>query len=104
MPNPLFNQSLISAAQLTPELLSVMFSLADKYQHEVAAKGVLEVLSNKIMASLFFEPSTRTRLSFEAAMHRLGGKVIGFSDASTSSTSKGETLEDTIQMVTNMPI
>jgi len=100
MPNPLFNRSLISAAQLTPELLSVMFSLADKYQHEVAAKGVLEVLSNKIMASLFFEPSTRTRLSFEAAMHRLGGKVIGFSDASTSSTSKGETLEDTIQMVT----
>ena len=57
MPNPLFNQSLISAAQLTPELLSVMFSLADKYQHEVAAKGVLEVLSNKIMASLFFEPA-----------------------------------------------
>ena len=53
------------------------------------------------MATLFFEPSTRTRLSFETAVNRLGGRVIGFSDASTSSTSKGETLKDTIKMVSN---
>ena len=53
------------------------------------------------MATLFFEPSTRTRLSFETAVNRLGGRVIGFSDASTTSSSKGETLKDTIKMVSN---
>ena len=55
--------------------------------------------SGKLLATLFFEPSTRTRLSFEAAMLRLGGKVLGFSEAASSSTSKGESLSDTIQTV-----
>lgn len=59
------------------------------------------LLNGKIVATLFFEPSTRTRLSFETAVNRMGGRVIGFSDASTSSTSKGETLKDTIKMVAN---
>lgn len=60
-----------------------------------------KLLDGKVVATLFFEPSTRTRLSFETAVNRLGGRVIGFSDASTSSTSKGETLKDTIKMVSN---
>ena len=60
-----------------------------------------QLLNGKICATLFFEPSTRTRLSFETAVNRLSGKVIGFSDASTSSFSKGETLKDTIKMVAN---
>ncbi|MCM1066913.1 MAG: aspartate carbamoyltransferase [Muribaculaceae bacterium] len=60
-----------------------------------------KILDGKVVATLFFEPSTRTRLSFETAVNRLGGRVIGFSDASTSSTSKGETLKDTIMMVSN---
>lgn len=60
-----------------------------------------KVLDGKVVATLFFEPSTRTRLSFETAVNRLGGRVIGFSDASTSSASKGETLKDTIKMVSN---
>ncbi|MDE6157609.1 MAG: aspartate carbamoyltransferase [Muribaculaceae bacterium] len=60
-----------------------------------------KILDSKVVATLFFEPSTRTRLSFETAVNRLGGRVIGFSDASTSSTSKGETLKDTIKMVAN---
>lgn len=58
-----------------------------------------EKCKNKILATLFFEPSTRTRLSFESAMLGLGGNVIGFSDASNSSTSKGETVSDTIRVV-----
>lgn len=59
------------------------------------------LLHGKVVATLFFEPSTRTRLSFETAVNRLGGRVIGFSDAATSSASKGETLKDTIKMVSN---
>lgn len=60
-----------------------------------------KTLDGKIVATLFFEPSTRTRLSFETAVNRLGGRVIGFSDAATTSSSKGETLKDTIMMVSN---
>ena len=60
-----------------------------------------KVLDGKVVATLFFEPSTRTRLSFETAVNRLGGRVIGFSDPSATSTSKGETLKDTIKMVSN---
>ena len=62
----------------------------EKYSH---------ICDNKILATLFFEPSTRTRLSFESAMMRLGGKVLGFSEASSSSVSKGETVADTIRVV-----
>lgn len=61
-------------------------------------KGATDVLHGKIMASLFFEPSTRTRLSFESAMNRLGGSVIGFSDPFTTSIKKRETTADTIRM------
>ena len=57
------------------------------------------LLKGKVVASLFFEPSTRTRLSFETAAHNLGASVVGFADAATSSTKKGETLSDTIRMV-----
>ncbi len=59
------------------------------------------LLEGKVVATLFFEPSTRTRLSFETAANRLGARVIGFSDPNSSSTSKGETLKDTIKMVSN---
>jgi aspartate carbamoyltransferase catalytic subunit len=57
-----------------------------------------KILENKVIASVFFEPSTRTRLSFETAIQNLGGKIIGFADPGTSSLKKGETLSDTIQM------
>lgn len=58
-----------------------------------------ELLKNKIMATMFFEPSTRTRLSFESAMNSLGGRVIGFADPQTTSAKKGETLWDTVKIV-----
>ena len=59
------------------------------------------IFSNKVIASIFFEPSTRTRLSFETAANRLGARVVGFSDAINTSVTKGETLKDTIKMVSN---
>ena len=60
-----------------------------------------DYLQGKVCASLFFEPSTRTRLSFETAVNRLRGRVIGFSDSATSSSTKGESLRDTVMMVGN---
>src|ERR1044072_8871585 len=62
-------------------------------------KGVRHLLDGRVVCTAFFEPSTRTRLSFESAAHRLGASVIGFSDPATTSSSKGETLEDTIRML-----
>lgn len=60
-----------------------------------------EYLQGKVVATLFFEPSTRTRLSFETAVNRLRGRVIGFSDPGSSSSVKGESLHDTVRMVSN---
>ncbi len=71
-----------------------------KNMEPVAAKGS-DMLKGKILANIFFEPSTRTRLSFEAAMFKLGGNVIGFADAESASVKKGENLADTIRTVEN---
>ena len=79
-----------------PELESI-FRTADRMQHSTRKCGTQ--LKNYVLATIFFEPSTRTRLSFETAMHRLGGSVIGFAEPSVSSVAKGETLADTIRMV-----
>jgi aspartate carbamoyltransferase catalytic subunit len=68
---------------------------------EFEANPNQDLLQGKVVASLFFEPSTRTRLSFETAISRLGGRIIGIADPGSSSTSKGETLHDTIKMVSN---
>ncbi|MCQ2610895.1 MAG: aspartate carbamoyltransferase [Treponema sp.] len=89
---------------IEPENLSVaeideICSLAE--QIIVDPNSFNDVCRGKILATLFFEPSTRTRLSFEAAMLHLGGTVEGFSDASNTSTSKGETLADTIRVVSS---
>ncbi len=76
------------------EILALLGSAAD-----FESNPNRQTLSGKVIATLFFEPSTRTRLSFETAVIRLGGSIIGFSDAATSSSAKGETLNDTIKMV-----
>ncbi|MEK7584758.1 MAG: aspartate carbamoyltransferase [Patescibacteria group bacterium] len=79
--------------------METLFALASEME-TVVEQGGSSVLSNKVMASLFYEPSTRTRLSFEAAMRRLGGQVIGTENAREfSSAAKGETLEDTIRVI-----
>ena len=90
---------LLDTTDLTLEEIGDMIALAtdiienkQKYAH---------VCDGKKLATLFFEPSTRTRLSFEAAMYELGGNVLGFSSADSTSASKGETVEDTVRMVSN---
>ena len=91
------NRSLVSINDFTKEEILKIVELAEQFE----ANPNQDLLKNKVVASLFFEPSTRTRLSFETAINRLGGRVVGFTDASSSSTTKGETLKDTIKMVSN---
>jgi len=87
---------LITTEDLTREEVDFFIKEADSLRGKRTKD-----LDNVIVASLFYEPSTRTRLSFESAVHRLGGRVITVSDAATSSMKKGETLADTIRMVDN---
>ena len=90
-------KSLISIQDFSKEEILHILELAKGFEENPSSK----ILDGKVIASLFFEPSTRTRLSFETAINRLGARVIGFSDASNTSVSKGETLNDTIHMVSN---
>ncbi len=89
------NRSLISINDYSKEEILHILKLAEEFEANPRQK----ILSNYVIATLFFEPSTRTRLSFESAINQLGGRVIGFSDSSNSSVSKGETLRDTIETV-----
>jgi aspartate carbamoyltransferase catalytic subunit len=93
------NRNVISIQDFTREELDYVLKVSQSM--ESVAKTGTDLLKGKILATLFFEPSTRTRLSFEAAMQKLGGSTIGFSDAETSSTKKGETFVDTIRTVEN---
>jgi len=88
---------LIEPMDFTIEELDEIFNLA--HQIITHPKDFSHICDGKILATLFYEPSTRTRLSFEAAMMRLGGKILGFSEIKSTSISKGETLADTIKMV-----
>ncbi len=90
-------ESLVSITDYSKEQILDLLEKTKKFE----ANPNRRVLEGKVIATLFFEPSTRTRLSFETAVNRLGGRVIGFSDAATTSSSKGETLKDTIMMVSN---
>lgn len=94
-------RSLISAKDLTQEDVEKAIEIALKMEELLKDNAEIDLLSDKILATLFFEPSTRTRLSFEAAMHRLGGKVISVSDKGSTSSTKGETIYDSIRVVQN---
>ena len=87
--------------QKKPMSIKSLVSIADYSKEKILQILDKRILQGKVVATLFFEPSTRTRLSFETAVNRLGGRIIGFSDASTTSGTKGETLKDTIIMVSN---
>lgn len=91
------NKSLVSISDFSKDEMLRILELAADFE----ANPNQPLLEGKIIASLFFEPSTRTRLSFETAMNRLGARVIGFSDPGATSATKGETLKDTIKMVSN---
>lgn len=91
------NRSLVAIEEYSKEKILYMLEMAREFEMRPNRK----LLDSKIVATLFFEPSTRTRLSFETAANRLGAKVIGFTDPKVTSSSKGETLKDTILMVSN---
>ena len=90
-------KNLMNITDLTVEEIDELVTVAE----DIIANPVKyqDACRHKLLATLFFEPSTRTRLSFESAMHRLGGSVVGFSEAASSSSSKGESLSDTVQTV-----
>jgi aspartate carbamoyltransferase catalytic subunit len=90
-------RSLVSIDDFSTEEILKVLDLAVEFEKQPVRK----LLEGKVIATLFFEPSTRTRLSFESAINKLGGKIVGFSDSASSSVSKGETLHDTIKMVSS---
>lgn len=95
MPNLLYQRDIISIMDLTREDMLLVLSTAA----QIKEKTPENILANHIIATCFYEASTRTRLSFEAASYRLGAKIIGFSDAENSSHKKGESLSDTIRVI-----
>ncbi len=93
------NRNLINADDFNVEEINEILNLAEEIIK--SPSDFSNLCNGKILGTLFFEPSTRTRLSFESAIHRLGGDCIGFSESASSSTSKGESLADTIRTVSN---
>jgi aspartate carbamoyltransferase catalytic subunit len=91
------NRSLVSINDFTREEHIRILDIAEEFEKHPTQK----ILEGYVVATLFFEPSTRTRLSFESAASRLGAKVIGFSDSASTSVQKGESLRDTIRTVSN---
>ncbi|MDM8158351.1 aspartate carbamoyltransferase [Labilibaculum sp. K2S] len=91
------NKSLVSIDDYTKEEILEVLARAAEFEKNPNCS----LLEGKVVASLFFEPSTRTRLSFETAISRMGGRIVGFTDSSSSSVTKGETLKDTTKMVSN---
>lgn len=96
----LVGQDILTADQFTVDELNLILRTAQQFDTIIAAGGTLDLMRNMILATLFYEPSTRTRLSFESAILRLGGQVLSVAEAkSSSSAAKGETLYDTGKMI-----
>lgn len=95
--NLMKNKNLISITDYSTDDYLKLIEIAEGFEKDPRQ----QILEGYVIASLFFEPSTRTRLSFESAINRLGGRIVGFTDASSSSVKKGESLKDTILTVSN---
>lgn len=92
-------KDIISIRDFSRNDIQQILKLAEKMEPIARSEEVCDVLAGKLLGCLFYEPSTRTRLSFEAAMQRLGGGVVGFAESSVSSATKGENLNDTVRIV-----
>ena len=92
-------KDIINTAQFSAQQLNLIMNTAANYEKRVKKQEVIRDMEGKVVACLFFEPSTRTRLSFETAANRLGARVIGVASPASSSVSKGESLPDTIRTV-----
>ena len=97
MTNPLYNKHVISISDLTRSDMELVVATAQRLKAEPDTR----LLKDKLVASCFFEASTRTRLSFETAVQRLGGNIIGFADGGNTSAKKGETLADSVRIITS---
>ena len=95
----MFDKNLIDLSVMSTEQIDKIIRKAKKIMQSPA--DYRHACDGKILATLFYEPSTRTRLSFEAAMLNLGGSVLGFSSADSSSASKGESVADTIRVISS---
>lgn len=99
MSSILSGKDILRTDTLTDDELELILTTAARFEDELAAEGRLTNMAGQVMAAMFFEPSTRTRLSFESAMHRLGGDVITIADPKTSSAAKGESMADAVSVV-----
>lgn len=88
---------ILSVTQFTREAVENVLAVAQEMEYLVLNQGTTQLLQDKLMSVIFFEPSTRTSTSFQASMHRLGGKVVAINDVHTSSVAKGEILPDTLR-------
>jgi aspartate carbamoyltransferase catalytic subunit len=95
----LYNRDIISALDFDRETIDYLFYEAEKIREELSMKKILDYCKDRVMVTVFLEPSTRTRLSFQFAMTRLGGLVIDFGLEQAASIAKGESFEDTIRMI-----
>ncbi len=92
-------KDILHGSQFTKKEIDAIIERASYFEKELKKRGTVPLLKGKILATLFYEPSTRTRLSFETAMQRLGGGVISMGSVESSSVAKGETLSDTVRTV-----
>jgi len=99
MVKDLKGKDILHGGQFSRDQLEGIMEITDAFRKRLEKERSLDLLKGYVLGAIFFEPSTRTRLSFETAMHRLGGSVVGFSSAESTSVAKGETLADTIHTV-----
>jgi aspartate carbamoyltransferase len=92
-------KDILNTAQFSLQELSLIINTAARFENQVKDGGIIKNMEGKVVADLFFEPSTRTRLSFETAANRLGARVVSMANAASSSSAKGESLADTIRVV-----